>query len=291
MILLPGPTAAIAAEHARRCPPHPEIGWPQRHGIALRPRPRTPGSKAPSLKVCVASAASCERSESPTRTTVMRCLRNLAAVLFCVVGRLRGMVSAGAVGLRAVLDADDVDNAGLGIDPVDDPVGAATCGVVAGELPLERFADPFGLGGQWADHELHDCCRDALRKATEGPLGWPGDHEFPVVHLARYFVRSSLAVTMSPLSMACSAARMSRIAEGFDRISRVSSRDSRSSGLRMTAAGRPWRVKTTRSWCSSTPSTISDRRFLISASGNVTSDMTMILVTSAAGSTERNDHS
>src|SRR5680860_307829 len=68
------------------------------------------------------------------------------------------------------------------------------------------------------------------------------------------------------------------MASGSERISSVSSRDSRSAGLRITAAGRPLRVSRTRSWRCSTPSMISDRRFLISASGSARSDMTMILV-------------
>ena len=55
--------------------------------------------------------------------------------------------------------------------------------------------------------------------------------------------------------------------------------DRRSHRLELTAAGRPLRVSTTRSWRPSTPSTISDSRFLISARGSVTSDMTTIVVT------------
>ena len=90
--------------------------------------------------------------------------------------------------------------------------------------------------------------------------------------------RNASASTTSPASTAASAWRMSRIAFGSERRSSVSSSDSSSSGLTRTAAGRPWRVSTTRSCRSSTPSTISESRFLISARGSTSSDMTRILV-------------
>jgi hypothetical protein len=47
-----------------------------------------------------------------------------------------------AVDLGAVADVEDVDGAGIFVDPVDDPVGAAPGSVTAGQRAEQRFADP-----------------------------------------------------------------------------------------------------------------------------------------------------
>jgi hypothetical protein len=45
------------------------------------------------------------------------------------------------VNLRAVVDVEDVDGAGVLVDPVDDPVGTAPSSMTAGQGAEQRFAD------------------------------------------------------------------------------------------------------------------------------------------------------
>jgi hypothetical protein len=47
------------------------------------------------------------------------------------------------VDLRAVVNIEDVDNAAVLIDPVDDAIGAAPGTVTASERPEQRLADPL----------------------------------------------------------------------------------------------------------------------------------------------------
>ena len=57
------------------------------------------------------------------------------------------------VDLRAVVNIEDVDNAGVLVDPIDGAVGAAPGTVTASERPEPRLADPVrvnrGLVTQW----------------------------------------------------------------------------------------------------------------------------------------------
>jgi hypothetical protein len=47
------------------------------------------------------------------------------------------------IDLRAVIDVEDVDNAAVLVDPVNDAIGAAPGAVTASERPEQRLADPL----------------------------------------------------------------------------------------------------------------------------------------------------
>ncbi len=89
--------------------------------------------------------------------------------------------------------------------------------------------------------------------------------------------RRSFSGTTSPRAAAFRPFLTCARSPGFESTASVSSSPSRSSGLSSTAAGRPLRVTMTRSCCSETRSTSSDRCALTVASGSV-SDMTTIIV-------------
>jgi hypothetical protein len=53
-----------------------------------------------------------------------------------------------AVDLGAVADVEDVEGAGVFVDPVDDPAGAAPGSMTAGQRAEQRFADPVRVDRQ-----------------------------------------------------------------------------------------------------------------------------------------------
>ena len=58
----------------------------------------------------------------------------------CWLSLLRAVVD-----LRAVIDIEDVDDAAVLVDPVDDAIGAAPGPVTASEWPEQRLADPVRI--------------------------------------------------------------------------------------------------------------------------------------------------
>jgi hypothetical protein len=58
------------------------------------------------------------------------------------------------VDLRAVVDIEDVNNAAVLVDPVDDPISAATGTVTASKRPEQRLADPVRVNCQRGITEL-----------------------------------------------------------------------------------------------------------------------------------------
>ena len=56
----------------------------------------------------------------------------------CWLSLLRAVVN-----LRAVVDVEDVDNAAVLVDPVDDAIGASPGTMTASERPEQRLADPL----------------------------------------------------------------------------------------------------------------------------------------------------
>jgi hypothetical protein len=62
--------------------------------------------------------------------------------------------SAGPVNVGAVIDTYDVYGSGGFVNAVDHPVGAASCGVVPGQLACERLADPVRVVQQCSGQEL-----------------------------------------------------------------------------------------------------------------------------------------
>lgn len=84
-----------------------------------------------------------------------RSLGHLATPSKAVPGLRGGSVSA--VHVSAVLDAQHDDFAILLVDPVQDPIGPATCGVDAGELTAEGFADSMRVVDECTGQELDDC--------------------------------------------------------------------------------------------------------------------------------------
>jgi hypothetical protein len=61
-----------------------------------------------------------------------------------------------------VFDAENDDFTLRLVDSVQGAVGAAACGVDAGEIPAQLLTDPLGVVDQGSGEELNDCRRDAL---------------------------------------------------------------------------------------------------------------------------------
>jgi hypothetical protein len=71
------------------------------------------------------------------------------------------------VDLRAVVNIEDMDNATVLIDPVDDAIGAAPGAVTTSERPEERLADPVWIDREGGITELQDGGGNCFRQ----PLG------------------------------------------------------------------------------------------------------------------------
>jgi hypothetical protein len=162
--------------------------------------------------------------------------------------RVRRLVGGSGTTIRTgpMLDPDDDHQMLPRLKAEDHPVAAPTRRPTL-ELPLEWLADDGRHLNKRAGHELDDGRGDGLGQPRETPLSAGGDYQSPVTQRLRYRALSSSPVTTLPAVTSFWARRISAIALGSERMSRVSSRDSRSSGLMRTAAGRPFRVNTTRS--------------------------------------------
>jgi len=66
-----------------------------------------------------------------------------------------------------MLDPHDTDHPVVGNQAIDDARRATASRAVAGELALERLADPLGFIAERAHHELDDRSRDTLREPGE----------------------------------------------------------------------------------------------------------------------------
>ena len=62
-----------------------------------------------------------------------------------LIARYRRSLLRAVVDLRAVVNIEDMDNAAVLIDPVNDAIGAAPGAVTANEWPEQRLADPVGV--------------------------------------------------------------------------------------------------------------------------------------------------
>lgn len=71
------------------------------------------------------------------------------------------------VDLRAVVNIEDVDNAAVLVDPVDDAIGAAPGAVTTGERPEQGLADPVRADRKRSIAELQHGSGNGFRK----PLG------------------------------------------------------------------------------------------------------------------------
>jgi hypothetical protein len=176
-----------------------------------------------------------------------------------------------AVDLAAMIDGEDGDDAGTVVDRVDGPVVAPIGAVRSLELEAHGVPDAGRTLGQRAVHERHDGGGNVLWQPNEIPTCGRrprdverrvGAHERVIRSLASSRVRR-LAL---PPSTSRRARRTDRISAGSLKIRNVSSSDSRSSMLSITAAGRPCFVITTRPWSRCNCSTTSESRFLASAS-------------------------
>jgi hypothetical protein len=65
-----------------------------------------------------------------------------------------------------VVDAEDDHLASGFVDPVQDPVGASTGGVDAGQVSAQGLTDPMRVADQGAGKELDDRRRHRLRKVV-----------------------------------------------------------------------------------------------------------------------------
>ena len=80
----------------------------------------------------------------------------------CWLSLLRAVVD-----LRAVIDIEDVDDAAVLVDPVDDAIGTAPGPVTASEWPEQRLADPVRIDRKRGIAELQHGGSNGFRK----PLG------------------------------------------------------------------------------------------------------------------------
>src|SRR3984893_10740589 len=183
------------------------------------------------------------------------------------------------VDLRAVVDVEDVDGAGVLLDPVDDPVGAAPGCVTASQRAEQRLTDAVRVDREGGLAELQHGSGDRLGKPLrDGPprgwlepdlvaLLWLGAHAPVARRRARACRTVSRSAAGSPRPSAARLSEMRATAWVSPRISRVISRPSRSSTETRTASGSPLRVRVIRSCCWRTRLASSDRRALASDSG------------------------
>jgi hypothetical protein len=87
----------------------------------------------------------------------------------CWLSLLRSVVDR-----RAVVDVENVDNAAVLVDPVDDAIGAAQGAVTTGERPEQRLADPLRVDRKRGIAELQYNGSSGFRKplGNRSPCGW-----------------------------------------------------------------------------------------------------------------------
>src|SRR6266516_6307909 len=211
------------------------------------------------------------------------------------VGRCPGRASnhgqsplRAVVDLRAVVNIEDVDNAAVLVDPVDDAIGATPGAVTTGERPEQGLADPMRVDRERGLAELQHGGGNGFRKPL-GDRSPCGMLETDLVALRRFGrhapvtrrrAKSWRTVAMSaPCSPRPRAARLSEMratASVSPRISKVISRPSRSSTDSKTASGSPLRVRTIRSCCWRTRLASSERRALASDNGTGVAAIVMV---------------
>src|SRR6516162_8605078 len=85
----------------------------------------------------------------------------------CVLARYRRSPLWAMVDLGAVVNVEDVDNAAVLVDPVDDAITAAPGAMATGERSKQRLADPMRIGRKRGIAELQHGGGNGFRK----PLG------------------------------------------------------------------------------------------------------------------------
>ena len=197
--------------------------------------------------------------------------------------RLRAVVD-----LRAVINIENVHDAAVLVDSVNDAIGAAPGAVTTRKRPEQRLAYPLRVHRERGITELEYRSGNGLRESLgdRSPCGRLEPNLVPLRRIgghapvARRRARSWRTVAMSaPGSPLPKAARLSEIratASPSPRISRVISRPSRSSTESRTASASPLRVSVIRSCCWRTRRTSSDRRALASESGTGVAAMLMV---------------
>ena len=197
--------------------------------------------------------------------------------------RLRAVVD-----LRAVINIENVHNAAVLVDSVNDAVGAAPGAVTTRKRPEQRLAYLLRVHRERGITELQYRSGNGLREplGDRSPCGRLEPDLVPLRRIgghapvARRRARSWRTVAMSaPGSPLPKAARLSEIratASPSPRISRVISRPSRSSTESRTASASPLRVSVIRSCCWRTRRASSDRRALASESGTGVAAMLMV---------------
>jgi len=158
--------------------------------------------------------------------------------------------SAGPIHVGPVFDANDMYRAGFVVNAADDPIGTPTGREVPHQLSLKWPSHTMGLAAQRSVTELPHCERHGERQLLlEGSSSRTVDakvvtfaHTAPLSRRSRSSMTRAIssAEVYSPRSISASASRISAIARGSDKISRVSSIAARSSGEMSTAAGWPY---------------------------------------------------
>ena len=182
------------------------------------------------------------------------------------------------IDIRSVIDRDYLDESLAIVNSVDHPVWTAPRAPEALELKPQRFAHSLRRIRDMVNR-LQYCrgcrCFESIEAAScrRHYLDPPTVRGHP---RRRLMATSSIGIPCPP-SASFKPLRTFAMSRLSDRMARVSSRLSRSSGLIKTRAGRPLRVTTIRSCCFSTRSATSEKCALTAASG-IVSLMTRIIV-------------
>lgn len=176
---------------------------------------------------------------------------------------------AAPVRVRPVLDHMDHDALRTLVDLVDHPIVPAPGHVQSLQLESQRPPDAVRILRQRSVDQFDRRRAGLLREQRQRPSRGRGPRHFPIAHSARLVNRAaSSLLNATASSRSARDARTCASRSGSDITRSVSSKESRSSVLITTAAGRPCLVIVTRACCDSTCSTTSDRRFFTSANGN-----------------------
>ena len=193
--------------------------------------------------------------------------------------RTQGSLLWPVVDLRAMIDVENVNDAAVLVDPVDDAIGAAPGPMTTGQRPDQRLADPVRVDRKCSLTEPQYRSGNGLRKplGDRSPCSWlepdvvPRPRSCRHLPVARRLARSWRTVTVSapgsPRSRAVRLSEMRATASTSPRISKVISMPSRSSTESRTASGSPLRVRVIRSCCCRTRLASSDSRALASDRG------------------------
>jgi hypothetical protein len=173
--------------------------------------------------------------------------------------------SAAPIGVPAVLNPMDEHDLCFVVDLVHDAIVTATRRPEPAQLTHEWFAHSMRVVGESAEHQRDRRIADLRRESLKVSQTFRRDLDLVQAQPARWLRKRS----RSPRAACARERSIEAISSESRTMSRVSSSDSRSSGLISTNDGRPLRVTRMRSCSSSTLSANSERWLFASENGTV----------------------